>query len=219
MTDKLNEFNSQLKALLDERFPNALEVFKLGVEVGRELQLNNINNYTMSAFVEREAENKKWQELVSLNRRIETLLKKLIVLCIGAYIKEHNGGSFEVEKRGFGYSECDKWSEEVANLFGVAYSHADMETYGGEFEMELNATSWLSELNEKYNLPNIFKATLSNSSGEEYEYIGCKEDAESGIWSISTMNAHAFSKMSIQQIEQYISELDKQVMFLSLKYD
>lgn len=219
MNSKLKELDSKLNQLLQERFPNVVEVFNLGVDVGRELQLNNIADYQLPSLTAKEEASRKWQELLELNERIENLLKKLIVFCIDAYIKEHNGGYFEIEKRGSGYSDCDRWSEEIAKLFGVSYSHADMETYGGEFEMELSTAGWLNELNEKYNLPTTFNATFSNDSGEEYAYIGNKERAESGIWSVSTMNNYVFTNMTIEKIEQYVQELEQQVIFLSLKYD
>jgi len=221
MSDKLKGFNLQLKTFLDESSPDTAEVFNLGVEVGRELQLNNITNYTMSAIIDREEGNKKWLELVALNKRIETALKKLIIFCFDSNAKEQIYGRFEVRRHGngYGYGDCDKWSDEIAERFGVSYSHADMETYGGEFEMVFNAVSWLSEINKKYNLPTTFRATLSNNSGEEHEYVGNKEDAESKIWNVSTMNLEAFTKMTSEKIEQYISELEKQVVFFVLKYD
>ena len=221
MSDKLKGFNLQLKTFLDENSPDTAEVFNLGVEVGRELQLNNITNYTMSAIIDREEGNKKWLELVALNKRIETALKKLIVLCFDSYTKEEIDGRFEVRRHGngYGYGDCDKWSDEIAERFGVSYSHADKETYGGEFEMVFNSVSWLSEINKKYHLPTTFRSTLSNNSGEECEYIGSKEDAKEKIGSVSTLNLEAFTKMTSEKIEQYISELEKQVVFFVLKYD
>ena len=115
-------------------------------------------------------------------------------------------------------NSLDSFSNEIVEKFNVQINNVDMGSYGGDFELEFAVEGELKELFERNNIPKIFKASMGNSSGEEYDALYNEEDAEQ-IYSCYAEGLHRFNNVEIAEVDKFYDEVTKLFLFKILADD
>jgi hypothetical protein len=220
MSDKLQDLESELEKLVNRsygRFNEVDKAFNLGMKIANELTNLKITDYKIECLEDKRSEENKKERFNEAMGRINKFLLKLVRGAVREKINE--SGNWSVEKRDYMRSNSlDSFSNEIVEKFNVQISNVDMGSYGGDFELEFAVEGELKELFERNNIPKIFKASMGNSSGEEYDALYNEEDAEQ-IYSCYAEGLHRFNNVEIAEVDKFYDEVTKLFLFKILADD
>ena len=86
MNKEIDAIANRLKNYCDNKHRYDEELFNLGVELGRQLERNNIKSYRPTVFVEFEDKNNAYELLSNEFNRIESVIEFLIHTAIKKHI-------------------------------------------------------------------------------------------------------------------------------------
>ena len=220
MSDKLKGLESELENLIDRsygRFEVIEKAFNLGMQIANELTNLKITEYKINCLEDKRSEENKKERFNEAMERINKFLLKLVRGAVKEKINER--GNWSVEKHDYmRRNSLDSFSNEIVEKFNVQINNVDMESYGGDFELEFSVEGELKELFERNNIPKRFKASMGNSSGEEYDALYYEEDAEQ-IYSCYAEGLHRFTNKEIAEVDKFYDEVTKLFMFKILADD
>lgn len=213
MTIKLDEINARLTDLLKKGWTlNNEELFNLGVDCGKELANNNIEQFRAPIWAELEQSNTKDLEIRKIVERIEDFIATLVKLSVSEYMEE--GRTWSIAK-GRGY-DLDKFSDEIVGKYNVQVESCDMESYGGEFLVTFNVEGELAKLFDKHNIYKQFIVRIYNDNGEEHQTLYNVKEVDSYIDDVRS-NVRNSNEWKLEQYEEFLLEISKPYLFLITK--
>ncbi len=166
MSNKLDELEIKIQQLFDAgNLHNSRAVFDIGVQFGKLLQSENIQNYEFLFWKKLDEENNSQNEI---NRIIDSIDKFLLFL-VKKSIKEHvdDIGTWSISK-GNTPSDYAEFSNSIIEKYFVQITSVGMTEYGGNFECKFQIVGTLSEIFKANNIFNIFEVSFDNDYGNEY---------------------------------------------------
>ena len=214
MDKEIKQLNKQIEEYLGE-FRKADEtIFNFGVQLGRILEKNNIENHRLSFFVEQEAQSNQ----VDAKSKVIDGVNKIIQNIISWAHKEQisNSGSICYEA-GWRSSNNTPLDEDIAKKYNIAYSNINQTNVGGDFDINFMLTGQLKDIFEKHQVGIQVETTLSNSSGEEEEYIIDEDDAETSFYSTHIFLYPHNNDKTLEEIEAFAKDVEKFYTMFCLK--
>lgn len=211
MTNKIDEIAKRVKEYCDYRHRYDEELFNLGVELGMELQRNNIQSYRPPVFIEFEDKNNAYELLSIEFNRIENVIEFLIHTAINKHIDEN--GEFEFSK-GF---TCRKFDSEIVDKFCVQLTQVTQQEYGGHFEAEFELSGDVLNLLKQYGIGKYVRCDVENTSGDEHETIYRTENISHIVFGIGLhINRHS-GNWDVDKLRELAEKLEKKQTWLSLQ--
>jgi len=214
MANKIDEINIRLAAILNDGWAlNKEQLFNLGVELGRELNNQNIDTFRLKVWSDIEKENLHEKEIRDAVNEIEEFIALLLRLSILEHIE--NTGSWTIAKGG-GYS-LEMFSDEIVKKFNIQVLSCDMESYGGEFIVNFEVTDELATIFDKHNIYTKFDARINNDDGEEEQTL---YDVKRLSDYIHGINAHIRNSndWELEKYKEFLQEISKPFLFLITKH-
>lgn len=212
MSAKLKELEDKLKELVGDNFPNSFEqAFYIGVDIGRELEKSGIENYVNNTIQEKKLAKDKREIEFKKIQRAESFLLKLVKEAVKEHVAEY--GNWHVEKRNYHHSLTPGvFKESIVEKFNVQYIDADMDNYGGDFELSFIVTGELERIFDSYGVSNKFTVHLNNSSGEEEEYVYGGDDIDA-LYGCRTFGLHN-KEWTEEKHDEFYEAITKPFLFL-----
>jgi len=214
MSDKLQDLESELEKLINRcygRFNEVDKAFNLGMQIANELTSLKITDYKIECLEYKHNEENKKEKFNEAIDKINKFLQKIIQISAKETIRER--GNWGIEKMDYMRSTyVEKFSEETASKFNIQFVRADMQSYGGDFDLYFEILGELKELLQKYNIQGELKATLDNNSGEESTTL-YEEDDVRYIRSVYLGTLQRLRDKEIEEIEEINNEIQKLYTF------
>jgi hypothetical protein len=214
MANKIDEINIRLAAILNDGWAlNKEQLFNLGVELGRELNSQNIDKFRLKVWSDIEKENLHEKEIRDAVKKIKDFIALLLRLSILEHIEEI--GSWSIEKGG-GYG-LSLFSDEIVKKYNIQVLSCDMESYGGEFIVNFKVTDELEKIFKKNNIYTKFDARIYNDDGEEEQTLYDVKRLSDYIYGI---NAHIRNNndWKLEKYNEFLQEISKPFLFLIIKH-
>ncbi len=189
------------------------KLFNLGIELGRRLNENKIDDFRLSVWSDLEQNHLKMSAIYQAEKNIEELIAKLVRLSILHHINAHGVWSIA---RGGGYG-LDKFSDEIVQKFNIQVVNCDMERDGDDFTVNFVVTDQLATIFAKHKIYKGFDASITNDSGDDNQSLHDSKDLRNYIHSI---NAHIrnSNEWELYQYEDFLIEISKPFTFDLLTY-
>ena len=214
MSDKLKEIEAELAELIEHRsygiYEDIDKAFNLGMKIANELNALQIKDYKIECLQKKRNEEDKRKAFGEAIAKINKFLEVIVKTCIREHVRKV--GSWTIEKTTYSGSYSDKFDSEISSKYGVQYAKADLESYGGDFEVEFEAVGELKELLEKYDLLGYISGRFNNSSGEEDETV-YNEDEADYLYNTRLDTLIRLRDADIKEIEAIQHEIEKLYIF------
>jgi len=211
MDKELKELNKQIEGYVKGRKADE-SIFNFGVQLGRILEKNKVENYRLSFFSEQEA---KENQLESKRTRIDSvnkILQKIICLAHKEEIRENGSISYDAGWRG----RNAPLNKEIEEKYNITYSSINQTNVGGDFDIYFMLNGQLKDLFEKHNVPTQIEITLSNSSGEEEEYLRDEEDVDNFYSPHISLYPH-HDNITLEKVDAFAKDVEKFYTIFCLK--
>ena len=214
MSDELKEIEKKLEELIDKsygRFENIEKAFNLGIQSANVLNKLEITDYNFKCLEDKRNEENKKEKFNEAIDKINKFLQKIIQISAKETIRER--GNWGIEKMDYMRSAyVEKFSEETASKFNIQFVRADMQSYGGDFDLYFEILGELKELLQKYDIQGELKATLDNNDGEESTTLYDEEDVRY-IRSVYLGTLQRLRDKEIEEIEEINNQIQKLYTF------
>lgn len=211
MTNKIDEIANRVKFYCDNKHSYDEDLFNLGVELGRELERNNVQSYRPTVFIDFENKNNAYELLSIEFNRIESVIEFLIHTAIKKHMDIH--GDFEFSK-GF---TCTKLDSEIVDKFCVQLTQVTQQEYGGHFEAEFELSGDVLNLLKQYGIGKYVRCDVENTSGDEYETIYDTADISHIVFGIGLhINRHS-GNWDLGSLKELAEKLEQKQLWLSLQ--
>lgn len=214
MTTKLNELEAKLQKLYDDRsFVNTRAVFDIGVEFGRLLQQQNIQDYEYEFWKKLDEKSNNEKLINEAIQAINNFLLKLVHNSIKDYIKKN--GRWKIAKYSL-QSEQDEFDAGTCRKYCVQIKRVDMREYGGNFECVFEVVGRLAKIFKKYKISTQLDVDIYNSNGEEYAYL---DETESIASTVSDLYSRVrnFNNWEVAQYQDFLQEISKDFLLELIK--
>jgi hypothetical protein len=220
MSEKLKELEVDLEKLIEKsygRFDMLEKAFNLGLDIANELNRIGLKDYKIACIENKKNEELKKENFENAIYKIKELLLKVIRTSVKLYIVENE--SWTVEKKDYlSYSHSELFDEDITDKFFIQYVSADMDSYGGDFELEFETTGELKSLLEKYDINGPIKARLGNDDGEEYTTL-YEDECARRIRSANLPTLIRLRDKNIEDIDKIYNDISKIYTFQILSAD
>jgi hypothetical protein len=213
MSDKLKDLESELEKLVDKsygRFEDIDKAFNLGMQIANELNRLQIKDYKIECLEQKRTEEDKKDKFRVATDKINKFLEYVVKSCIREHVRKV--GSWTIEKATYYGSNVDRFDGEITSKYGVQFAKADLESYGGDFEVEFEVLGELKEVLEKHDLLGYISGRFNNSSGEEEETVYDEDEAEY-LYNTRLDTLIRLRDADIEKIEAIASEIEKIYVF------
>lgn len=211
MHSEIDKIANRVKAYCDNKHRYDEELFNMGVELGRQLERNNIKSYRPSVFVEFENNNNAYELLSNEFNRIESVVQFLIHTAIKKHMDKY--GDFEFSK-GF---TCTKFDDETVDKFCVQLSRVTQQEYGGSFEAEFILNGDVLDLLKQCEIGEYVRCDVENTSGDDYETIYDTASIGHIVFGIGLrINRHS-NDWNLDKLKELADKLEAKQTWLSLQ--
>lgn len=211
MNKEIDAIANRLKNYCDNKHRYDEELFNLGVELGRQLERNNIKSYRPTVFVEFEDKNNAYELLSNEFNRIESVIEFLIHTAIKKHIDAH--GDFEFSK-GF---TCTKFDSDIVEKFCIQLTRVTQQEYGGHFEAEFELSGDVLDLLKECSIAEYVRCDVENTSGDEHETIYRTENISNIVFGIGLhINRHS-GNWDLGKLKVLAEKLEQKQTWLSLQ--
>jgi hypothetical protein len=173
MNKRLEELNKLLSEYVGKNKRADERLFQIGVELGRELQRLEIENYRLPFFENQSqsvnAEKAKRGYIDKLNVKALSQVAK----AVRAHIQEYGALTFNAS---YHRSDDEKLDDDIGLRHGIKHTRTSQSQVGGDIELYFSFVGKLAEHFTKNNVSPQFEVTLYNSSGEDYETVDEVDD-------------------------------------------
>lgn len=217
MSDKLKELELDLADLIGHKsygiYEDIDKAFNLGMQIAKELNRLQIKDYKIECLEQKRTEEDKKDKFRTATEKINKFLEYIVKSCIREHVRKV--GSWTIEKATYYGSNVDRFDGEISSKYGVQFAKADLESYGGDFEVEFEVLGELKEVLEKYDLIGYISGRFNNKSGEEEDTVYDENEAEY-LYSTRLDTLIRLRDADIEKIEAIASEIEKIYMFTIL---
>ena len=218
MTYKITELENELNDLLNANVIDAVKLVEVSIEIGKLIQSQGLSNYECIPL-------NKLKTLISNNQSqsikqsmIDDYFERIVLSAFKAYFDaDSNEDGFEIVENGR-HIKCDEFSNEIAERVGVQVISAIVDTdWDNDFKVEFKAVGELAKLLAKYKIPNEFTSHFTNVYADYYRRFKDIEDVVGGMWGLN-LSDRSLWQYGETEIDEFITELEKIVSFLTLAY-
>jgi len=212
MNKNIEEISNRVKSYCENIQRYDEEMFNLGIELGRQLNEQKIDDFRLKIWSDIENDNSKEVEIRNAVDKVENFLAMLVRFSIAEHIEET--GSWSIAKDG-GY-RLEKFSDEIVNKYNVQVLSCDMESYGGEFIVDFEVTDDLKKKFTEHKIYTMFNTRIYNENGEEEQTLHDVKRVDKYIHSV---NAHIrnSNNWELEKYEEFLDEISKSYLFLITK--
>ncbi len=168
MDVELSKLEDVLSSILAKPHPDAEELYKLGIQVGRYLEKNGLPGYRSKVFIDREVVRKNRDTVREKIDALEQLLLKIVKCAIAESIEAGNRWSVSTDNS---YTDKGTFGDEISKKYLIQYSRTEQEDTDCDFEVLFDLIGELKEAFESESIPPRFTVSLSNSTGGSSESI------------------------------------------------
>jgi hypothetical protein len=178
MNNAIKNLNKKIREHTVETGKADETLFNFGVELGRLFEKNNVDNSRLDFFIEQEKELNRYE---STRLRIESVNNIIHTIIVKAH-KEQYRTKGTIHYRTGWSNENNPLNDSISNKYNITYSSIDQEYVGGDFSIFFNLNGQLKDIFIQHNIGTRVEIFLSNSSGEDHEYIASEEDSENDLY-------------------------------------
>lgn len=203
MTAEFEKLNKKIKNHIGEYGRSDEKLFNFGIELGRLLEKNKIKEHRLDFFIEQENNENQTE---AKRERINSV-NKIIGKLIGWAHKEqfNKSGSIHYET---GWRSSNKpLSDEIENKYNINYTRINQNNVGGDFDVYFKVNGKLKDIFDKHKVGIEVETTLSNSSGEEDEYITNEDDAENSFYSTQISLYADQDNKSVSEVDAFATDV------------
>ncbi len=211
MNSDLDKFDAKLSEHFSTTNRYDEKLFNLGVQLGRILEKNNLEDYRPKVFIEFENSENIYSLKLAEYRRIDSALEFLLRNALAKQIEEY--GPFTFDNNSWSSSR-DAIADEIVNEFYVQVGRTTQQEHGGSFEVDLVFSGQVAEIFAKHEISSHGRADVDNSTGDEHETIYDPDDVKK-VFGVS-VNLHLGSH-SEEQLKEIAGELEKITTWMKLK--
>ena len=188
-------------------------IFNLGIELGKILVNKNIQAHRLPFFIEQENKNNDYEKRRQRIAAVCKIVHNIIVLAHKEQV--NNDGQIYYEA---GWRADNKpLSEEVESKYNVAYKRIGQVNVGGDFDITFHLNGKLKEVFQKHKVGIELTTLLSNSCGDEDEYIITEDDAVDSLSSTSIQLYPHYDNMTVEQVDDFATDVEKFSTFFYLR--
>jgi UDP-N-acetylglucosamine transferase subunit ALG13 len=185
-------------------------LFNLGVELGKLLKENNIQEHRPNVFIEIEAKNNAYTKKAVQIRRTGKMFELLTRNAVAKQVEEHGKFSFDST---LSRDKCEKLADDIVEKFCIQVGRTTQVEHGGGFEAEFEISGKIADVLNQYGIDLFARADVDNSSGDEEETIYDADDVDK-IFSVSLrLNGH-HTELDESQLTALADDLEKQTGWL-----
>lgn len=218
MKNKISELENNLEDLLNDNVIDTVKIIELSIEIGKLVQSQGLSNYECIPLNKLKTLISKNQSQRVKQKLIDDYCQRVVLSAFKAYFNadtEQNG--FEIIENGRAI-KCDKFSDEIAERVGVQIVDAIVDTdWDNDFKVNFKAVGEFGKLLTKYKISKLFTSHFRNEYADYYRRYSNIEEVAEGIWGLELNDSKLWTH-SADEIDEFISELEKIVSFLTLAY-
>ena len=213
MESVLKNLNKKIKEHV-ENTGNADEtLFNFGIELGRFIEKNNIDSCRLEFFLEQEIQSNQFE---SKRLRIDSINNIIRILIVKAHQEQYRTKKTIHYRTGWS-NENIPLNENIEHKYNISYSSIDQESVGGDFAICFKLNGQLKDIFIEHKVGTRVEINLSNSSGEDHEYIASEEDAENDFYGTCiALYPHDIYK-SESEIDAFANDIEKFYTMFRLK--
>ena len=212
MDAELAKLEGTLKELFENQPVANEKLYKLGIQVGRHLEKNNLADYRATLFSDRENR----QNNVKLVRDKVGILEDLLLKIVKCAIKEtlESGYIWTVGTSDY-YKDDGKFDEEISEKYFVQLNRVNQEYTNGDFQVDFDMVGELNEAFKNEGFSTNFMITVSNRTGEDYTSVYKPSDLESVYDAIISYNTEE-PNLRLENLDRLMDKLPSQVSYILL---
>ena len=201
---KLSELEKELAELFKSSL-DAEKLFYLGIQIGRELERDSIDEYVSLYFEDR----KNSSALQSEKQKIVVNINSLFLSVIrGAVTEEINKNyGWYVSKRDLLGRDVEGFDEEIVKKYHINYRYAEKKDYSDEYNLYFHAVGKLKEVFEEYDLAVQLECRFSNDKGKELIIVSKSTDIN--VHTAFTNLNSIYSDWELYQLEGFYNAISK----------
>jgi hypothetical protein len=209
MTNNFKKIEKELTEKTKEFGFDIEEIFNIGVKFGRELEANNMENYRLQFFIEREELANLAESIRKKHETISNLIANQVKEAIKETINEETSWTVGV---GSYYKNDGKFSEEISNKYNVQLVNVTQPQTDGDFEVEFSVTGKIAEIFNQFEYRHFIEITLSNDSGEDNTTLSREKDINK-LYNPSLLIYPSKTKEELDRLKDFEQALVKKLMF------
>lgn len=190
-------------------------LFNIGVELGRLLQSNNIEEHRLQVFADFELAEIEFKKLDKRIKNIKNIIGFFIIHALAEQVIEN--GSFSFDGDG-DLSSCEKLDELISNKFSVQISSVSQNQHGGNFEVGVELNGQIAEILNRYEISRFVTFEIDNTTGGDYEVFNNPNDV-SQIYYIGMSLDAKYTELTESQLIDLEKSLKEVQLFLLLSLD
>jgi NTP pyrophosphatase (non-canonical NTP hydrolase) len=209
MNDEIEAFKKVVADAVSKKTNFDEDAFNLGVEFGRLLQKNNLTNFRLQTFIDKEEKSKRLGDTKDIQTEIEKLVGQLAQFAIKATVKDHYSLTFD--------STSDAASielpKEIEDKFLVAYDSTDQNNEDDDFKISFHAVGELKKVLNKHKVRDNFTITLWNLSNQTEITITMPDDL-SGSFKASGLGINIFNgNHNYEDLQELLADVKAVCLF------
>ena len=187
-------------------------LFNIGVELGRLIEKNNIDPCRLEFFIDQEKELNRYESARLRIDCVNNIIRKIIVK---AHKEQYRTNGTIIYLTG--WNKNTPLNDSIENKYDITYSSIEQEYVGGDFEIYFNLNGQLKDIFVEHKIVTRVKIYLSNTNGEDRQYIASEEDSENDFYGTCiSLYPHDVNK-SEYQIDAFATDVEKFYTMFRLK--
>lgn len=209
MNDEIEAFKKVVADAVSKKTNFDEDAFNLGMEFGRLLQKNNLTNFRLQTFIDKEEKSKRLGDTKDIQTEIEKLVGQLAQFAIKATVKDHCSLTFDSTSD----ATSIKLPKEIEDKFLVAYDSTDQNNEDDDFKISFHAVGELKKVLNKHKVRDNFTITLWNLSNQTEITITMPDDL-SGSFKASGLGINIFNgNHNYEDLQELLADVKAVCLF------
>ena len=187
-------------------------LFNLGVELGRLLKENNIQEHRPNVFVEFEDKQNAYTLKANEIERAEKAIAFLLRNAVAEQVENFSPFCFDSNAYS---STCEKLDDAIAEKYGVQISNTSQKEHGGCFQVEIAAVGQVADILKNHSVGTHITAEVDNTSGDEDETIYRADNVDRIFYVSLPINGH-YTDLDTKQLALLADELEQITAWLTI---
>ncbi len=210
---KLSQLENKINLLHGNgKFSDSRTAFEIGINLGRELQKYNIENYECILWGKRDLVNESQTTKTNEIEKINQVFRSLILKSINNKIDEI--GSWSISNRDINI-QWSNFSNETVRKYHLQYEGSASKSYD-HFECSFRATGKLQELLNLYDIGLKINASVTNPSGDSHLVVDCKIFISKNLYDVNSCLEYK-TDWPLEKFKEFNEALVKLFLFELLK--